>query len=161
MFPIHYTFVNPFFQLKKILSETPFQPEIPNETPIQILGMAGVASAQFDYLWITNARDDSWVQSSTYYGFIPYDCHKAIPGTTPETRFQMAVDITDKLVRSAENLVFSYTKKEGDEERERLGKEVYQSDYWQNEVNPRIDEFLIRDVLNTSTLLFPTVLYLA
>ena len=108
------------FQLKKILGETPFQPEIPYETPIQILGMAGVMGAQFDYLWITNARDDSWVQSSTYYGFIPYDCHKAIPGTTPETRFQMAVDITDKLVRSAENLVFSYIKKEGDEERERL-----------------------------------------
>ena len=34
---------------------------------------------------------------------------------------------------------------QNDEERERLGKEVYQSDYWQNEVNPRIDEFLIRD----------------
>jgi len=108
------------FQLKKMLGETPFQPEIPYETPIQILGMTGVTGAQFDYLWITNARDDSWEQSSTYYGFIPYDCHKTVPGTTPETRFQAAVDITDKLVRSAKNLVFSYVKKEGDEERERL-----------------------------------------
>ena len=116
------------FQLKKILGETPFQPEIPYETPIQILGMAGVAGAQFDYLWITNARDDSWAQPVTYCGFIPYDCHKAIPGTTPETRFQMAVDITDKLVRSAENLVFSYTKKEGDEERERLSSLIKDPD---------------------------------
>ena len=105
------------FQLKKILSETPFQPEIPYETPIQILGMKGVAGAQFDYLWITNARDDSWTQSGTYSGFIPYDCYKTIPDATPETRREIVQDITDKLVRSAENLVFSYTKREGDEER--------------------------------------------
>ena len=139
------------FQLKKILGETPFQPEIPYETPIQILGMAGVAGAQFDYLWITNARDDSWAQPVTYCGFIPYDCHKAIPGTTPETRFQIAVDITDKLVRSAENLVFSYTKKEGDEERERLSSlikeykpeeynEAPEDDYRKRIFNPDIME---------------------
>ena len=67
--------------------------------------MTGVTGAQFDYLWITTARDDSWEQSSTYYGFIPYDCHKTVPGTTPETRFKSAVDITDKFVTSATNLV--------------------------------------------------------
>ena len=34
---------------------------------------------------------------------------------------------------------------ESDEERDRQGKEVYGSAYWQNEVNPKIDEFLVRE----------------
>jgi len=137
------------FQLKKILSETPFQPEIPYETPIQILGMKGVMGAQFDYLWITSARDDSWTQSGTYPGFIPYDCYKTIPGATPETRREIALDITDKLVRSAENLVFSYIKKEGDEERERLSSLIKK--YEPEEYNEAPEDDYRKRIFNSGT----------
>ena len=135
------------FRLKKILDETFFQPEIPYETPIQILGMSGVTGAQFDYLWVTNARDDSWAQSGTYCGFIPYGCHKTIPGTTPEVRLKMAADITDKLVRSAENLVFSYIKREGDEDRERLSP-LIKKRYMPEEYNEVPEDDYRRKIFN-------------
>ena len=113
-------FKTAFSHLKKMLAETHFQPKALYETPIQILGMTGVTGAQFDFLWITNARDDNWLSSGAHYGFIPYTCQMSIPGKTPESRLQMAEKITDELVRSAKSSVFSYIKQEGDENRLRL-----------------------------------------
>ncbi len=36
---------------------------------------------------------------------------------------------------------------ESEEERERLYEEVYESDYWQNEIRPQIDEMLDRETM--------------
>jgi hypothetical protein len=41
---------------------------------------------------------------------------------------------------------------ESEEERERLYKEVYESDYWQNEIRPQIDEMLDRETMQVTRL---------
>jgi hypothetical protein len=41
---------------------------------------------------------------------------------------------------------------ENEEERERLYKEVYESDYWQNELRPQVDEMLDRETMQVTRL---------
>ena len=41
---------------------------------------------------------------------------------------------------------------ENEEERERLYKEVYESDYWQNEIRPQVDEMLDRETMQVTRL---------
>ena len=41
---------------------------------------------------------------------------------------------------------------ESEEERERLYKEVYESDYWQNEMSPQIDKMLDRERIQVTLL---------
>ena len=113
-------FKTAFTYLKNILAEIHFQPKAHYETPIQIIGMTGVAGAKFDYLWVTNARDDNWQTTSPDFGFIPYECQMMLPGRTPESRLKITKNITNELVRSSKNLIFSYIRQEGDDDRVRL-----------------------------------------
>jgi hypothetical protein len=39
---------------------------------------------------------------------------------------------------------------EDEEERERLYDDVYESDYWKNEIRPQIDEMLDRETMNVT-----------
>ena len=41
---------------------------------------------------------------------------------------------------------------ENEEERERLYKEVYESDYWQNELRPQVNEMLDRETMQVTRL---------
>ena len=41
---------------------------------------------------------------------------------------------------------------EGEEERERLYKEVYESDFWKNEIKPQVDEMLDRSKIQITRL---------
>lgn len=41
---------------------------------------------------------------------------------------------------------------ENEEERERLYNEVYESDYWQNELRPQVDEMLDRETMQVTRL---------
>lgn len=41
---------------------------------------------------------------------------------------------------------------ESEAERERLYEEVYESDYWQNEIRPQIDEMLDRETMQVTRL---------
>jgi len=41
---------------------------------------------------------------------------------------------------------------ESEEQRERLYKDVYESDFWQNEISPQVDEMLDREKIRVSRL---------
>ena len=43
-----------------------------------------------------------------------------LPGRTPESRLKITKNITNELVRSSKNLIFSYIRQEGDDDRVRL-----------------------------------------
>ena len=103
------------FQLNRLVFEINFQPETP-ETPIQILGISGAAGMQFDYLWIMNMQDDNWPTLKQANAFIPISCQRQfdIPDASAELQLRHAKQITEKLVRSAKEVVFSYAKHEGD-----------------------------------------------
>ncbi len=103
------------FQLKKILSETRFQPETV-ETPIQISGMTGAAGMQFDYLWVLGMQDDNWPALMPANAFIPVPCQREfnIPTSNAEAQLQLAKQVTDKLLMSAKEVVLSYASQDGD-----------------------------------------------
>ncbi len=109
------SFNTALFQLNRLLAETRFQPET-YETPIQILGMAGTAGMQFDYLWVMNMSDDNWPVIKPVNAFIPIACQRdfKIPAASAESQLSLAKRITDKLKVSAREVVFSYASQEGD-----------------------------------------------
>jgi hypothetical protein len=49
-----------------------------------------------------------------------------------------------------EDLYIWIRRFESEEERERLYEEVYESDYWQNEIRPQIDEMLDRETMQVT-----------
>jgi ATP-dependent helicase/nuclease subunit B len=108
-------FSTALFQLNRLLAETRFQPET-IETPIQILGLTGAAGMQFDYLWVLDMQDDSWPALMQANAFIPISCQRDhnIPNANADSQLKLAKVVTDKLIMSAKEVVFSYAKQEGD-----------------------------------------------
>ncbi len=108
-------FSTALFQLNKLLVDTRFQPET-LETPIQILGMTGAAGMQFDYLWIMNMRDEYWPALMPVNPFIPVSCQRDfnVPNAHAEAQLKLAKHITDKLICSAKEVVFSYANQDND-----------------------------------------------
>ena len=108
-------FSTALFQLNRLLAETRFQPETA-ETPIQILGMTGAAGMQFDYLWVMGMQDDNWPALMPANAFIPITCQRDfnIPAASADTQLKLAKGITNKLMMSAKEVVFSYARQEGD-----------------------------------------------
>ncbi len=108
-------FATALYQLNRLLTEIRFQPET-FETPIQILGMTGAAGMQFDTLWIMDMQDDSWPALMQANAFIPFACQRDfnIPNASAESQHKLAKQITDKLLISAKEVIFSYAKQEGD-----------------------------------------------
>jgi ATP-dependent helicase/nuclease subunit B len=109
------SFSTALFQLNRLLTETRFQPETP-ETPIQISGIAGAAGMQFDYLWVMGMQDDNWPALMPVNAFIPITCQREfhIPTASADAQLELAKNITDKLIMSAKEVVFSYSSQEGD-----------------------------------------------
>jgi len=108
-------FSTALFYLNRLLIETHFQPET-IETPIQIIGMTGAAGMQFDYLWVMDMQDDTWPELKTANAFIPQACQRdfSIPTASADAQLLLAKKITDKLIASAQEVVFSYANQSGD-----------------------------------------------
>lgn len=108
-------FSTALFYLNRILTETRFQPETP-ETPIQISGITGAAGMQFDYLWVMGMQDDQWPATTPINAFIPVSLQREfnIPSSSADAQLELAKGITDKLIQSAKEVVFSYSRQEGD-----------------------------------------------
>ena len=108
-------FSTALFQLNRLLADTQFQPET-TETPIQILGMTGAAGMQFDYLWVMDMQDTNWPALTQHNAFIPVSCQRDynFPNASAEAQLRLAKRVTDKLMMSAKEVVFSYAKQEGD-----------------------------------------------
>ena len=109
------SFSTALFQLNRLLTEKHFQPETP-ETPIQISGVTGAAGMQFDYLWIMDMQDESWPILKQPNAFIPMSCQRQfnMPNASADSQLMLAKHITNKLVQSAIEVVFSYAKQEGE-----------------------------------------------
>ncbi len=103
------------FQLTRLVSEINFQPETP-ETAIQISGITGAPGMQFDYLWVMNMQDESWPAIKQANAFIPVSCQRQfnVPAASIDIQLEQAKHITNKLVASAKEVVFSYARQEGD-----------------------------------------------
>jgi probable DNA repair protein len=104
-----------FNALKDLCAETLFQPESP-DAPIQVLGTLESAGLRFESLWVTGLTDEAWPLATAPNPFLPVALQKraGIPQASPEDSLALARRITEEWQRSAQEVVFSYPRKEED-----------------------------------------------
>ena len=111
----------PFAQAVSLLAdlagEAIFQPETA-EMPVQILEALQAAGSRFDALWAIGLTDAIWPAPAKPNPFLPRALQREfdLPHATPERELRFAREVTDRLLRSAPTVIFSYPEREGDEE---------------------------------------------
>jgi probable DNA repair protein len=109
------SFSQAIHQLKKICLDALFQPESA-ETPIQVLGILESAGLEFDHLWVSGLTDEKWPLRAAPNPFLPVALQKqaGIPEASAESSLALDRRITDGWLGAADDVVFSYFKKEED-----------------------------------------------
>ncbi len=99
-------------QIKQICREAIFQPQSPAAN-IQVLGLYEVNGLRFDHLWVVGLYNDSWPTSARPNPFIPGRLQLAagMPNSSPQRELEVARLITRRLLRTADNIIFSYPGK--------------------------------------------------
>src|SRR5258708_1168397 len=102
-------------QLKKLCSDTLFQPET-SDTPIQILGVLESAGIGFDHLWVSGLTDEAWPLRAQANPFIPVALQKkaGIPQASAESSLALDRRLTEGWARAADEVVFSFFNKDQD-----------------------------------------------
>jgi probable DNA repair protein len=103
--------------LTELAAEAIFQPETA-EMPVQILEALQAAGSRFDALWAMGMTDTAWPAPANPNPFLPRTLQREfqLPHATPERELRFARDITARLLRSANWVVFSHPEREKDEE---------------------------------------------
>ncbi len=92
-----------------------FQPENVG-APVQVLGHLETSGSRFDYLWVMGLDDESWPPRGTPHPLLPLPLQKSygMPHASIAEDLQFARQVTQRLRRSAGEVVFSYPKVDGD-----------------------------------------------
>ena len=108
---------NAIGQIQHICREMIFQPQSPAAS-IQVLGLYEVNGLRFDHLWVTGLHNDNWPTSARPNPFIPgkLQLDAGMPGSSPQRELEVARVITRRLLRTADNIIFSYPGKIDGEE---------------------------------------------
>jgi probable DNA repair protein len=104
-------------RLVRTAEETVFQPENLG-APIQVVGLVEAAGSEFDHLWITGMHAAAWPPDANPSPFIPIDLQRLhnVRGASSTERLDYARQTTDRLLRSACDLIVSYPMREQDVE---------------------------------------------
>lgn len=96
-------------QLKQICRDKIFQTKTAT-TSIQVLGLYEVNGLRFDHLWVLGLHNDNWPNSAKPNPFIPGQLQRAagLPNSSPQRELEVARVITQRLLRTASDTVFSY-----------------------------------------------------
>lgn len=100
---------------ERLIASTLFQPE-QADVPVQILGMLEAAGQEFDALWIMGMHHDAWPPSARPNPFIPPAVSRArgLPRCSPERELARARGITGRLLESADSVICSYGRSDGE-----------------------------------------------
>jgi probable DNA repair protein len=105
--------------LARTLDETLFAPES-HDALIQIAGPAESAGLTADAVWFLGAAEDAWPPGGTTHPLVPLELQRkaGMPHATPQLDWDLAQAITNRLLASASEVLFSYaTQNEGVETR--------------------------------------------
>lgn len=96
-------------QLQKICREMIFQPLSPS-TPIQVLGLYEVSGLRFDHLWVLGLHNNNWPPRATPNPFLPGPLQRQaqLPHSSPQRELEVARTITQRLLETAPDCIFSY-----------------------------------------------------
>jgi len=96
-------------QLKQICRERIFQAHT-SPAPIQVLGLYEVSGLHFDHLWVLGLHNDNWPPGARPNPFIPGRLQRAasLPSSSPQRELDVARIITQRLLETAPDCVFSF-----------------------------------------------------
>lgn len=106
--------------LDTLAARTLFAPES-HDAPVQVMGPLEAAASEFDALWFMGADDMHWPAASSTNPLLPYFLQReaGMPGTHADSDFERYAVITERLLRSAEEVVVSYAQTTSTGERAR------------------------------------------
>lgn len=96
-------------QLHQVCRERVFQPQTPASN-IQVLGMYEVSGLRFDHLWVLGLHSDNWPPAAQPNPFIPgvLQQQAQLPHSSPQRELEVARTVTQRLLETASDTVFSY-----------------------------------------------------
>jgi len=96
-------------QLHQICREKVFQPHTPPAS-IQILGLYEASGLRFDHMWVLGLHNDNWPPAARPNPFIPGSLQQnaALPHSSPQRELEVARVVTERLLETADDTVFSY-----------------------------------------------------
>jgi probable DNA repair protein len=102
-------------RLSAIAEESIFQPENLG-APIQLLGLLEAAGSQFDHLWVMGMHANAWPPEPSPSPFLPIDSQRSlnVTGSSTAERLAYAERVTQRLLRSAREVVISHPLREQD-----------------------------------------------
>lgn len=111
------TFGEALSELTQLANNAVFQPETP-DSAIQILGLLEAASLRFDQLWVAGMDSNQWPQGVVYNPLLPPALQRQwqLPKACPEQELALAQVLFDQFSHSADQVLFSYSRMEGDTE---------------------------------------------
>ncbi len=103
--------------LSETLAETLFVPES-REAPVLIVGPAESAGLSADGIWFLGAKEGSWPTAGTTNPLLPIGVQRdaGMPHSTAEVDWELARSVTERLIHSAPEIQFSFSKLCGEEE---------------------------------------------
>lgn len=102
--------------LQSLAQQTIFQPKSHQE-PIQIMGVLEASGILFDAVWIMGMHDGIWPPTTKPHPLIPYAIQQRyrMPHATSERELQFCEAITQRMEKSATQILFSSPHKIGDQ----------------------------------------------
>ncbi len=102
-------------RLRRMAQESLFQRETP-ETPVQILGVLEASGMEFDALWVLGLHDDVWPAAPRPNPFLPaaWQRRHGLPHASAERELEFCRRLTQRLLGSAREVVFSHPLREED-----------------------------------------------
>ena len=96
-------------QIKQVCQDKIFQAHTAPAS-IQVLGLYEVNGLRFDHLWVLGLHNDNWPPSARPNPFIPgqLQTEAQSPHATPQRELAVARTITNRLLETAPDCVFSY-----------------------------------------------------
>jgi probable DNA repair protein len=96
-------------------ADTPFQPESA-AAPIQILGLLEAVGLPFDALWVTGMAADAWPPAPQPNPLLPlaWQRERGVPRADASRELAYARKLTDRLLRGAPEVIFSWPRRVDD-----------------------------------------------
>jgi ATP-dependent helicase/nuclease subunit B len=96
-------------KLLQICRERVFQPHTPPAN-IQVLGLYEISGLRFDHLWVLGLHNNNWPPAAQPNPFIPgvLQQQASLPQSSPQRELEVARTVTQRLLETAPDCVFSY-----------------------------------------------------
>lgn len=111
------TYAEALSELTQLASNAVFQPETP-DSAVQVLGLLEAAGLRFDRLWVAGMDSSQWPQGVVYNPLLPPTLQRRwqLPRACPEQELALAQVLFEQFSHSADHVMFSYPRMDGDTE---------------------------------------------